>query len=204
MKEITIAEFNKLKKKGPVSSQSLIPGKWYYIYDRRRVDNPVFIGKYLEPVKYFNENSVMYNYKFTDVSYLANTPKTRNKIRDVFGNVEKYFEVIDEPTKLDIKNKNKTINELNDFINEKKVEPYDRTPTISFFGKNYRKGRSKFYNGSHSNLSSISRRHSTPRKSLSSSLSRKRSIYSTASSSSSRRRSTPRTSSSSSRRCSRY
>ena len=200
MKEITIAEFNKLKKRGPVSPQSLIPDKWYYIYDRRRVDNPVFIGKYFQQVKYFNENSVSYNYRFTNVSYLANTPKSGNKPKEVFGNIEKYFEVIEEPSKVDIKNKKQTINELNDFINEKKVEPHDTTPNISFFGKNYRKARNKFYNSSHSNLSSISRRHSTPRKSLiSSSSSRKRSTPKT-SSSSSRKRSTPRTSSSSRRR----
>jgi hypothetical protein len=195
MKEITIAQFNKLKKRGPFSSQSLIPGKWYYIYDNRRVGNPVYIGKYVEPVRYLNENSVLYNYKFTNVSYLVKPSNIRNEPRGIFGNVEKYYEVIDEPTNLDIKHKKTTIKELKSFINEKKAEPHDSTPNISFFGKDYRKARNKFNNSSRSSLSSsLSRKHLTTSKSSSSS---RRSSTPTKSSSSSRRSSTPRTSSSS-------
>ena len=199
MKEITIAQFNKLKKRGPFSSQGLIPGKWYYIYDNRRSDNPVYIGKYVEPVRYFNENSVLYNYKFTNVSFLVKPSNIRNVPREIFGNVEKYYEVIDEPTKLDIKNKKTTINEIHNFISEKKAEQHDSTPNISFFGKDYRKARNKFNNGSRSSSlsSSLSRKHLTPRKSSTSS---RKSSTPRKSSSSSRRSSTPRRSSSSSSR----
>ena len=35
MKVITIAEFFKLPKKGPISGRSLEPGKLYYIHDIR-------------------------------------------------------------------------------------------------------------------------------------------------------------------------
>lgn len=207
MKEITIAEFNKLKKRGPVSRESLIPGKWYYIYDRRRVDNPVYIGTYERPVKYFNENSVTYNYRFENVSYLVKPSNYRNEPGTIFGNVHQYFEVIEEPSKLDIKNKKTTLRELDDFINEKKAEPHDSSPNISFFGKDYRKARNKFHNIPNSNSTSSLKRRSTPRKSLTSSSSRKRSSSRKSStprrSSSSRRSSTPRTSSSS-RRYSRY
>jgi hypothetical protein len=198
MKEITHLEIKKLMKRGPYSSQSLIPGKWYYIYDNRQTYNPVYIGKYVEPVKYFNENSVTYNYKFTDVSYLVNSLKTRNKPRQVFGNIEKYYEVIEEPTKLDIKNKKTTIKELHTFISEKKAEPHNSTPNISFFGKDYRKALRNFNKTSlRSTLSSSSKKPSTSSSKKSSS-SRRSSTPRT--SYSSRRSSTPRTSSSSSRK----
>jgi hypothetical protein len=214
MKEITLSEFKQLKKIGPYSPQNLIPGSWYYIYDNRKTYNPVYIGKYVEPVRYFNENSIMYNYKFTNVSYLVKPSNIRNEPREVFGNVEKYYEVIDKPTKLDIKNKKTTLKELHHFLKEKKAEPHNSPQNISFFGKDYRKSlkvnddlQSNFLDPSRRTLnlknlsssfsSSSSRRSSTPKKSSSSS---KRSSTPKKSSSSSRRSSTPRTSSSSSRR----
>jgi hypothetical protein len=203
MKEITLAEFNKLPKKGPISGSRLNPGTMYYIHDRRNDSNPVYIGKYVGPVKYYNDNNVMVNYKFDDVKYLVNSSKYRNAPRGVFGSLEQYFEVVVEPTASDIGNKKTTMKELQSFINEKKAEPHDISPKISFMGKDYRKVRDKFYNrfrsSSLSSLSSSSAKRSkrmTPNKSSSSS--RKRydkkssrrssSSYRTSSSSSSRRR----------------
>jgi len=196
MKEITIAQFNKLAKRGPYSGSSLKPGAMYYIHDTRRNDNPVYIGTYVQPIYYYNDgNSTSVNYRFKNVSYLVKPSDYRNEPGTTFGNVHKYYEIPMEPSKIDIKNKKTTLRELDDFINEKKAEPHDISPNISFFGKNYRKARNKFYNSPHSNSTSSLKRRSTPRKSLTSSSSRKRSLT--------RRRSTPRTSSSS-RSYSRY
>lgn len=184
MKEITLAQFNKLPKKGPYSGSSLKPGAMYYIHDTRRNDNPVYIGTYVRPVYYYNDNSTSVNYRFENVSYLVKPSNYRNAPGTIFGNIHKYYEIPMEPTSVDIKHKKTTIKELKSFINEKKAEPHDSTPNISFFGKDYRKARNKFNNSS--------------RSSLSSSLSRKR-LTTSKSSSSSRRSSTPRTSSSSKR-----
>jgi hypothetical protein len=184
MKEITLAQFNKLPKKGPYSGSSLKPGAMYYIHDTRRNDNPVYIGTYVRPVYYYNDNSTSVNYRFENVSYLVKPSNYRNAPGTTFGNIHKYYEIPMEPTSVDIKHKKTTIKELKSFINEKKAEPHDSTPNISFFGKDYRKARNKFNNSS--------------RSSLSSSLSRKR-LTTSKSSSSSRRSSTPRTSSSSKR-----
>jgi len=153
MKEITLAEFNKLPKKGSISGSRLNPGTMYYIHNRRSDSNPVYIGKYTGPVKYYNDNNVMINYKFDNVKYLVNSSKYRNTPRGVFGSLEQYFEVLVEPTASDIENKKTTMKELKSFINEKKAEPHDTTPPISFMGKDYRKVRDKFYNRSHSSSS---------------------------------------------------
>jgi len=204
MKEITIAQFNKLAKRGPYSGSSLKPGAMYYIHDTRRNDNPVYIGTYVRPVYYYNDNnSTSVNYRFENVSYLVKPSDYRNAPGTTFGNVHKYYEIPMEPSKIDIKNKKTTINELHNFISEKKAEPHDSTPNISFFGKDYRKARNKFNNGSRSSSlpsSTSSRKSSTPKKTSSSSTSSRRSSTPRRSSSSYRRSSTPRTSSSSSRR----
>jgi hypothetical protein len=149
MKEITIAEFEKLPKKGPIAGKLLEVDKLYYIRDIRNKTNPVFIGRYVKLVTYYNDNSVSYNYRFEDVEYLVNPSKYNQQPRNTYGNIEKYYEVLyPTPTKLDIQNKKATISELRDFISEKKAEPHDETPTISFMGKDYRKVRDKFNNRS--------------------------------------------------------
>ena len=145
MKEITWEAFQKLPKRGPFSANSLKPGTMYYIHDTRNRFNPVYIGTYVGPVHYYNDNSTLINYKFDNVEYLVKPFNYRNDPGTIFGNVVKYFEVPMEPTNLDIKNKKTTIKELKSFINEKKVEPHDATPPISFMGKDYRKVRDKFY-----------------------------------------------------------
>jgi len=158
MKEITMDAFKKLQKKGPISGSRLNPGTMYYIHNRRSDTNPVYIGKYVGPVKYYNDTGVLVNYKFDDVKYLVNSSKSRNAPRGVFGNLEQYFEVSVEPTASDIENKKTTMKELRSFINEKKVEPHDTTPPISFMGKDYRKVRDKFYNRSRSSSTKRSKR----------------------------------------------
>ena len=185
MKEITLDAFKKLRKKGPFSASTLKIGTMYYIHDTRNSSNPVYIGKYIGPVRYYNDTGVLVNYKFDDVQYLVKPSNYRNKARDTFSNVEKYFEVDVEPSELDIKHKKTTIKELKSFINEKKVEPHDITPPISFMGKDYRKVRDKFYNNSRSSSSSKRSKRTTP--TLTSSSSRKRSNKSSSSRSSSYR-----------------
>jgi hypothetical protein len=164
MKEITLETFKKLPKKGPISRNSLKPGTMYYIHDTRRNDNPVYIGTYVKPVYYYNDNnSTSVNYRFENVSYLVKPSKYKNEPGTIFGNVVNYFEVLYiEPTSVDIKNKKKTIKELTTFINEKKLEPHDTPPTISFMGKDYRKARDKFYNRTRSSSSTKRSRHTTP------------------------------------------
>ena len=193
MKEITLEAFKKLPKRGPYSGSSLNTGTMYYIHDTRRNDNPVYIGTYVRPVYYYNDNnSTLVNYRFENVSYLVKHSHYRNAPGTIFGNVHKYYEISMEPTSMDIKNKKTTIKELNSFINEKKAEPHDTTPPISFMGKDYRKVRDKFYNKSRSSSSSRKRSNkssssSRKRSNKSSSSSRKRSNKSSSRSSSSSR-----------------
>jgi len=170
MKQITMLEFEKLPKKGPISGSSLEVDKLYYIRDIRNKLNPVFIGRYVKPVVYYNDNSVSYNYRFEDVECLVNPSKYNQNLRNTYGNIEKYYEVLyPTPTKMDIKNKKSMMNELRDFISEKKAEPHDEIPTISFMGKDYRKVRDKFYNRSNHRSSLSSSRSSRKRSSRSSS-----------------------------------
>lgn len=196
MKEITIAEFNKLPKKAITSGRYLEAGKLYYIRDLRNKLNPVYIGRYLEPVKYLNDNSVLYNYRFEDVKYFVNPSKYTQNPSNIFGNVPQYFEVLDPtPTKMDIKNKKSTMKELRDFISEKKAEPHNETPNISFMGKDYRKVRDKFNKRSTSKPSSSISSTRKYRKPLSGSSSRSRSSRKSSRRSSSGRSSSRRSSS---------
>jgi hypothetical protein len=198
MKEITLEAFQKLRKKGPFTASNLKVGTMYYIHDTRKSSNPVYIGKYVGPVNYYNDTGVLANYKFDEVQYLVKPSNYRNEPREVFSNVEKYYEVDMEPTTIDIKHKKTTIKELKSFINETKAEPHDTTPPISFMGKDYRKTRDKFYNKSRSSSTKSTNRskRSTPTitSSSPSSSTRKRSKRS-----SSRRTSSSRTPSSSPR-----
>lgn len=197
MKEITLEAFKKLPKRGPYSGSSLKPGTMYYIHDTRNSSNPVYIGTYVEPTNYYGDHATMVNYKFENVRYLVKPSNYRNAPGTIFGNVHKYYEVPLEPTSIDIKNKKTTIKELKSFINEKKAEPHDTTPSISFMGKDYRKTRDKFYNKSRSSSTKRSGHSSRSKRTtptITSSSSRKNSK-----SSSSRRTSSSRTPSSSPR-----
>ena len=132
MKEITIEEFFKLPKKPISSGRDLEAGKLYYIRDSRNKLNPVYVGRYVKPVVYYNDNSVSYNYNFEDVEYLVNPSKYKQNPSTTFGNLPQYFEVLyPTPTKMDIKNKKSMMKELRNFISEKKSEPRNGTSTIS-------------------------------------------------------------------------
>jgi len=197
MKEITLEAFKQLPKRGPYSGRSLKPGTMYYIHDTRNSSNPVYIGTYVGPVNYYGDHATMVNYKFENVRYLVKPSNYRNEPGTIYGNVHKYYEVSLEPTSIDIKHKKTTIKELKSFINEKKAEPHDTTPPISFMGKDYRKVRDKFYNKSRSSSSSNSKRNSSSsRKRSNKSSSRRSSSSRTSSSSSPRTQSSSRSSSS--------
>jgi hypothetical protein len=121
----------------------LQPGKKYYIQDtRRRSENFITVYKGTFTQKKGNKN------EFSDVEFVVNP---FNDVGKPFGFNNKrgfkFMEVGDfEPTEFEKHNKRTTINELNQFINEKKAEPHDKTPTISFFGKDYRKATKRFNN----------------------------------------------------------
>ena len=150
---ISFSEFKELPKKEVNKKYNLIPGKKYYIQDttskldRRKT---VFIGSYTHQT---NGN----NY-FDGVEFLvAPFGSVGKPIGFNAKTGSKFMEVIDfNPTELDFKNKNKTLTELHEFINEKKAEPHDKTPTISFMGEDYRKAKSNFYNKSRSKSSNKS------------------------------------------------
>jgi hypothetical protein len=140
---ISFIEFKELPKKEINKKYNLTPGKKYYIQDTsRKKDNlkTVFRGV-------FTHQSNGHN-NFKDVEFLVNPFGDVGKPHGFNAKTgHKFMEVIDfNPTELDIKNKNKTITELHEFIHEKKAEPHDNTPPISFMGEDYRKVRNNFYN----------------------------------------------------------
>jgi hypothetical protein len=154
---ISFAEYKELPKK-EVKKNKLEPGKKYYIQDTtRKLDKykTVYKGIFIE--KRGDSNI------FSDVEFVVAPFGTIGKpfgFNAKSGN--KFLEIIDfNPTELDFKNKNKTLEELHEFINEKKAEPHDTTPPISFMGEDYRKAKHTFYNKS----SSKSRARSSSRSS---------------------------------------
>ena len=70
MKIITIDQFEKLPKKGPITGKLLEVDKLYYIRDIRNKTNPVYVGKYVKPVMYYKDNSVSYNYRYEDKNFV--------------------------------------------------------------------------------------------------------------------------------------
>jgi hypothetical protein len=138
MVEISFAEFKELPKK-KVNKNSLQPGKKYYIINtstRYEKTIPVLKGTFIQKVGD--------RYDFSDVEFVVNPFKEGGKHNGFYNRRElKFYEVI-EPGETEKNNKYTTINELNEFINEKRVEPHDITPTISFMGKDYRKAKKTF------------------------------------------------------------
>jgi hypothetical protein len=168
MNQIKFAEYELLPKKPPLKkpSKELQPGKMYYIEDtntRTKAHKSVRIGRFVGSYKPQPEN-IEYH-KFENVRNLVN-PFNNSAIPFGFSSKgKKFMEVIDfNPTELDIANKKNTISELSEFITQKRVEPYDETPTISFMGQDYRSARDRFYNKSQSR-STRSRSNSSTRKS---------------------------------------
>lgn len=149
MKQIKIDEFNKLPKKGPIQAKNLQPGKMYYIQERDASPKYkyVFVGRYLQPIDH--NDDIGTTYKFEDVKFVVNPFKNTARPFAFTPKNNTFFEVIDfNPTELDFKNKNKTIGELSEFITQKRAEPHDETPSISFMGQDYRDARDSFYNKS--------------------------------------------------------
>lgn len=141
MKLITKKEFEKLPKKAP--TVDLESGKFYYILDTKAdplaLEDNVYIGKFSEKIgNYFD---------FEDIDVLV-TDRTNTVGKPTgFKNTERYkfMEVIsDEPTSTDIQHKKENIQELQDYISLKRAEPHDETPTVSFFGKDYRSAKERF------------------------------------------------------------
>jgi hypothetical protein len=162
---ISFEEYEELPKKN-VDKKNLHPGKNYYIQDTtRKLKHLITVYK-----GRFSEKKGDYNY-FTNVEFVLN-PLSYGGPPSGFNNKKgnKFMEVIDfNPTELEINNKRNTMHEMNEFIKEKKAEPHDKTPTISFMGEDYRSARNKFYKRTgkkstslrRSSRSSSSKRHSS-------------------------------------------
>jgi hypothetical protein len=141
MEKITFTEFKELPKKD-VDKKKLVPGKKYYIQETKRTGEnagtTVFKGNFSRKNGDWNE--------FSNLEFLVN-PFNKVVKPHSFSNKKgfKFTELI-EPGETEKNNKNKTILEMNEFINEKRVEPHDNTPNISFMGKDYRKAKTRFYN----------------------------------------------------------
>lgn len=137
MDTITFEEFSKIPKR-TVGKRTLEVGKDYYIQESRGNRKTVYKGTFSGT----NERGDYNN--FQNIEFIVNP---HGHIVKPFGFNNKsgfiFMEVM-EPTSREKNNKNKTIKELNQFISEKKMEPHDITPTISFIGQDYRTVRDSF------------------------------------------------------------
>jgi hypothetical protein len=135
--KISFEEFSELPKKR-VGKRNLEPGKNYYIQESKGKYKAVYKGTYLS----MNDKGD-YN-RFENVEFVVN-PFNNSATPFGFNNKSGFiFTEVMEPTFKERSMKNKTINELTDFISEKKMEPYDSVPTISFIGQDYRTARDRF------------------------------------------------------------
>ena len=137
MDTITFEEFSKIPKR-TVGKRTLEVGKDYYIQESRGKRKTVYKGTFSGT----NERGDYNN--FQNIEFIVNPFKQVGK---PFGfNNKNGFIFMDamEPTSKEKSMKNKTINELKEFISEKKMEPQDITPTISFIGQDYRTARDSF------------------------------------------------------------
>jgi hypothetical protein len=137
MESITFEEFSKMPKK-EVNKTRLKHGRNYYIQETRGSKKTVYKGT-------FNGTNERGDYNnFKNVEFVVNPHRHLGKPFG-FNNRRgfKFLEIM-EPTSRERSIKNKTINELNEFINEKRMEPEDITPDISFIGEDYRTARDRF------------------------------------------------------------
>ena len=139
---ISFEEFEELPKLD-ADKKNLQPGKQYYIQDTsRRLKHLIKVYKGT-----FSEKKGDFNH-FSNVEIVVN-PEPHDTAKSFgFSNKSgfRFMEVIDfNPTELEINNKRTTMNELNEFIMEKKLEPHDKTPPISFMGQDYRSAKKHFY-----------------------------------------------------------
>jgi hypothetical protein len=147
MSTISYDEFLLLPKKQP--TKNLIPGKQYYIRNGVRKRNDyidVYVGTFDRTTRYVESNGKKSEYfQFTEVKYLVKPSWGGSVVPSGFAKSGWiYTEVIPiEPTEEDIENKKVNIEELEEFIDERKLLPVE-THAISFIGKDYRKAKRSF------------------------------------------------------------
>jgi len=149
MESITFEEFSKMPKK-EVNKTRLKHGRNYYIQETRGSTKTVYKGTFIGT----NERGDYNN--FENVEFVVNPHRHLGKPFG-FNNRSgfKFLEIM-EPTSRERSIKNKTINELNEFINEQRIEPKDITPNISFIGEDYRTARDNRFNATKTKRSSSS------------------------------------------------
>jgi hypothetical protein len=147
MSTISYDEFLLLPKKEP--TKKLIPGNQYYIRNGVRKRNDyidVYVGTFDRMTSFTKPDGKKNEYfQFTEVKYLVKPSWGGSVVPSGFAKSGWiYTEVIPiEPTAEDIENKKVNIQELEEFIHERKALPVE-TPAISFIGKDYRKAKRSF------------------------------------------------------------
>ena len=147
MSTISYDEFLLLPKKEP--TKKLIPGNQYYIRNGVRKRNDyidVYVGTFDRMTSFTKPDGKKSEYfQFTEVKYLVKPSWGGSVVPSGFAKSGWiYTEVIPiEPTEEDIKNKKVNIQELEEFIDERKLLPVE-THAISFIGKDYRKAKRSF------------------------------------------------------------
>ena len=136
--KISFEEFSELPKKS-VGKRNLETGKNYYIQESKGKNKAVYKGTYLS----MNDKGD-YN-RFENVEFVVN-PFNNRATPFGFNNKSGFiFSEIMEPTSKEKSMKNKTINELTEFINMKKAEPISITPEdYPYIGEDYRRTRDSF------------------------------------------------------------
>jgi len=138
MESITFEEFSKMPKK-EVNKTRLKHGRNYYIQETRGSTKTVYKGTFIGT----NERGDYNN--FENVEFVVNPHRHLGKPFG-FNNRSgfKFLEIM-EPTSRERSIKNKTINELNEFISMKKAEPVSITPEdYPYIGEDYRRTRDRF------------------------------------------------------------
>lgn len=144
---ITFEEFSKLPKKK--ATKNLIAGNQYYIQDARTEKNykytTVFTGTFVKKDDSDIGGDIKKMCYFKDVKFIVAPFGTAGKPCGFSEKKHTFMEIIrTTPTESDISNKRGNLDELHSFISEKKGEPHDDIPAISFFGKDYRKAKQRF------------------------------------------------------------
>lgn len=136
--KISFEEFSELPKKS-VGKRNLEPGKNYYIQESKGKYKAVYKGTYLS----MNDKGD-YN-RFENVEFVVN-PFNNSATPFGFNNKSGFiFTEVMEPTSKEKSMKNKTINELTEFISMKKAEPISITPEdYPYIGEDYRRIRDRF------------------------------------------------------------
>jgi hypothetical protein len=138
MESITFEEFSKMPKK-EVNKTSLKHGRNYYIQESRGNPKTVYKGTFIGTNKLGDYNN------FENIEYVVNPFRHSGKPFG-FNNRSgfKFLEIM-EPTSKERSIKNKTIQELNEFISMKKAEPVSITPEdYPYIGEDYRRTRDRF------------------------------------------------------------